>query len=90
MDSLVCESMDDDQIAAEASRQVGRPVTVRKVHISLIRPADTVFHQGKAQTVCPADLKRDTFMGHTLFGDSHVLGRKPVLQIVMQPARRAS
>lgn len=73
----------DDRILAEASRQIGRPVDIHRIHIDLVRPADTVFHDGKARTVCPADLRRDAFMGRTLFGDSYVLGRRPVLRIVM-------
>lgn len=83
------ESQGETEIVAEASRQIGRQVAVRKVHVSSIRAADTVFHQGKAQTVCAKDLKSDAFMGRTLFGDSYVLGRKLVLQIVMNTGMTA-
>jgi len=89
MDTPSHEFRDEAQIVAEASRQIGRQVAVRKVHVSSIRAADTVFHQGKAQTVCAKDLKSDAFMGRTLFGDSYVLGRKPVLQIVMNTGMTA-
>lgn len=82
MEAAVTRPGDADPVA-EASRQIGRPVTVREVHISLVRASDTVFHQGVARTVCPADLKSDAFMGRTLFGDSYVLGRRPVMRIVM-------
>lgn len=83
MGTTLARTTDKAQIIAEASRQIGRKVDVNEVHISLVRAADTVFHQGMAKTVCPADLKSDAFMGRTLFGDSYVLGRKPVLRIVM-------
>ena len=74
-------SLDDEQIKQEASRQVGRPVAIQKVHISDIKALDTVFHEGKVKTVCPKDLKGDRFIGPTLFGDSYVLGRKPVYRL---------
>lgn len=72
-----------DEIVKEASRQIGRPVDIRRTDITLIRPSDTVFHHGKARTVCPGDIKHDGFMGRTLFGDSYVLGRRPVLRLIM-------
>lgn len=74
--------LSDEQIKLEASRQVGRDIEIEKVHISLIRASDTVFHEGKVKTVCKKNLKHDTFMGHTLFGDSYMLGRKPVWRVV--------
>jgi hypothetical protein len=83
MNAPVHASTEDARIAAEASRQIGRPVAVRKTDIALIRAADTVFHQGIARTVCPGDLRHDGFMGRTLFGDSYVLGRRPVMRLVM-------
>jgi len=73
---------EDAHARQEACRQVGRQVELRRTHISRIRAADTVFHEGDAKTVCDRDLKRNTFMGDTLFGDSYVLGSKPVLVVV--------
>jgi len=83
MDATAHASSEDDRIAAEASRQLGRPVGIRKVDISLVGLADTVFHEGKVRTVCPRDLRNDCFMGRTLFGDSYILGRRPVMRLVM-------
>ncbi len=48
-----------------------------ETHIDMIRPADTVLHNGKLRTVCKTDIKRG-FMGATLFGDSYRLGTVPV------------
>ncbi len=72
---------EDAHARQEASRQLGRPVELRRTHVSLIRASDTVFHDGMARTVCRGDLKMGTFMGDTLFGDSYVAGRKPVLLV---------
>lgn len=55
----------------------------REMHVSLIRVGDTVFHDGKVRTVGRSDLKNDGFMGPTLFGDSYLLGLRPVLRLVM-------
>lgn len=54
--------------------------TTEKKHISTIRPGDTVLHNGVLETVSRRDIKRDDFMGITLFGDSYHLGYKPVLR----------
>lgn len=50
-------------------------------HIDLIKPGDTVQHQGRVVTVCGTDLKRDPFMGTTLFGDSYRCGHLPVQRV---------
>ena len=57
---------------------------MEEVHISRIHAGDTVFHAGKVRTVCRSDLKSDDFMGPTLFGDSYLLGRRPVQRLVMR------
>lgn len=77
-------SISVEKIKIEASKQINRPVDIEKVHISLLRASDTVFHEGKVRTVCKGNLKNDPFMGPTLFGDSYNLGRKPVHRLVMQ------
>ncbi len=79
----ILQPIGDEPMKIEASRQIGRDVNIQKVHISLIQASDTVFHDGKARTVCANDIRRDGFMGRTLFGDSYVLGRKPVVRVVM-------
>jgi hypothetical protein len=57
---------------------------IKDTHISLIRAGDTVFHDGKLRTVCRSDLKNDAFIGPTLFGDSYVLGVRPVQRLVLR------
>jgi len=53
--------------------------TKKSVHISSIRPGDTIEHNGILKTVCAKDIKSDTFMGTTIFGDSYRLGSIPVI-----------
>lgn len=86
--SILDEPLSDEEIAAEASRQISRRVEVDKVHISLIRAGDTVFHEGWVKTVGAKDIKYETFMGYTLFGDSYILGRKPVRRLNMKTVKR--
>ncbi|EJL9604775.1 hypothetical protein ACVWB4_22845 [Escherichia coli] len=43
-------------------------------HINDIKPGDTVLRDGELLTVTARDIKNDTFMGRTLFGDSYNLG----------------
>tara|TARA_B100000929_G_scaffold197599_1_gene156804 strand:+ start:11308 stop:11568 length:261 start_codon:yes stop_codon:yes gene_type:complete len=79
----ILQPLSDKEIKTEVARQLGREHEVRKIHVSLVRGGDTVFHDGKVKTVCFNDVGYDSFMGHKLFGDSYVLGRKPVQRIVM-------
>lgn len=90
MNAAIRPHCDDAEAAAKASRQLGRQVAVSEVHISSIRAADTVLHQGIVRTVCPRDIGHDAFMGRSLFGDSYVLGRRKVLRIEMAVAGRAA
>jgi hypothetical protein len=53
-----------------------------KVHISIIRAGDTIFHDGKDMTVCKKDIKYDSFMGISIFGDSYRIGTIPVLRVL--------
>lgn len=43
-------------------------------HIDMIRPGDTVLHNGELRTVGKSDIKCGGFMSTTLFGDSYRLG----------------
>ncbi|GAB0080243.1 hypothetical protein [Pseudomonas sp. PS02290] len=45
-----------------------------ETHINMIRPGDTVLHNGELRTVGKSDIKRGGFMVVTLFGDSYRLG----------------
>lgn len=55
---------------------------IQPTHISEIRVGDTVVHAGHERTVCPRDLKTNTFMSTTLFGDSYKLGTVLVKKVV--------
>lgn len=83
MPSALLQPLSDEQIKTAVQTQIGRDVEVRKVHISLIRSDDTVLHEGQVQTVGPKDIKHNHFMGSTLFGDSYILGFRPVQRLVM-------
>lgn len=53
-----------------------------EVHISQIRPGDTILHtDGEVRTVCRSNIRVDNFMGITLFGDSYRLGTIPVKKL---------
>jgi hypothetical protein len=52
------------------------------VHISQIAAGDTIEHEGALRTVSGNNIKKDSFMGTTLFGDSYRLGTKPVNKVV--------
>ena len=51
-------------------------------YISDLRIGDTVLHAGRVATVGRENLKRDQFMGVTLYGDSYRIGRLPVVRLV--------
>ena len=57
-------------------------MTTEQVHISQIKTGDTVIIDGIERTVNASDIKRDPFMGHTLFGDSHRMGTLPITRVV--------
>jgi hypothetical protein len=57
-------------------------VKINPVHISQISVGDTVEHCGHLRTVNANHIKRDSFMGITLFGDSYNLGTKTVNKVV--------
>lgn len=52
------------------------------VHISQISAGDLIEHDGKLTTVSGNNIKTDSFIGRTLFGDSYNLGYKPVIKVV--------
>lgn len=50
-------------------------MVIKKVHISTITNGDTIIcRDGVIRTVGHNNIKRDSFMGITLFGDSYNLG----------------
>ena len=50
----------------------------KEVHITTIKPGDTIEHGGELKTVCRNNIKTGGFHGTTLFGDSYHGGRVPV------------
>ena len=55
---------------------------IEEVHISRIRVGDAIIHEGHMRTICNTVLRRDSFMGITLFGDSYHLGYKLVKRVL--------
>lgn len=51
------------------------------VHISSIKAGDIVEIDGKHHTVNQNHIKRDSFVGTTLFGNSYRLGTLPVMKV---------
>ena len=51
---------------------------ITKTHISNISQGDTIMHYGEMKTISGNNIKQDSFMGTTLFGDSYHLGYKLV------------
>lgn len=61
----------------------GEAYQAEKVHISQIKPGDTILHtDGLVRTVCRNNIHRDSFCGISLFGDTYLLGRKPVIRFI--------
>ena len=50
-------------------------------HISDIKAGDTVEHNGELRTVCNNNIKRDPFMGTSIFGDTYRCGTRPVVVV---------
>ena len=55
--------------------------TTENVNISEIRGGDTIIHNGEMKTVSLNNIKRDSFIGKTLFGDSYHSGHKKVVKV---------
>lgn len=56
-------------------------IKIELVHISQISVGDTIEFDGIIRTVSANNIKRDTFYGTTLFGDSYNLGTKRVNKV---------
>lgn len=56
----------------------------KEVHISTIKWGDTVDYDGHMRTVGKKDIIHGGFMGSSLFGDSHKLGRILVKKIIFK------
>lgn len=55
-------------------------------HITDIKAGDTVEINGKMMAVSKNNIKRDPFMGTTLFGDSYMGGKQLVKKVVIYRA----
>ena len=54
---------------------------IESVHISQISVGDTIEHNGYLRTISGNNIKKDSFMGVTLFGDSYNSGTKTVKKV---------
>lgn len=52
--------------------------TIVEKHISEIVPGDTIVCNGELYTVTAKNIKSDSFMGLTVFGNSYKSGHQPV------------
>lgn len=57
-----------------------------KIHIDMIMPGDTIFHDNREMTVSQKDIKRGGFMGTSIFGDCYKSGTVPVLRVIIKRA----
>jgi len=71
------------------SKNVNLPkgAKVTQVNISKISIGDTVLHNNKLMTVGKDDIKKSSFMGITLFGDSYSIGNKLVSKVILKKAK---
>ena len=61
----------------ETSKE-GIKFTVVQTHIADIKAGDTILHDRHLKTVCACNIKRDSFLGTSLFGDTYMGGRAMV------------
>jgi len=57
---------------------------IKQVHIGTICVGDVVVHEGKECIVGRSDIKNDSFMGVSIFGDTYCLGYKPVHKVFLE------
>jgi len=62
-----------------------------EVHASTISIGDTIIcNDGFERTVGKGNIKRDCFMGTSIFGDTYRLGRLPVKKVIYEQKSFAS
>ncbi len=54
------------------------------VHKDLVIPGDLIEVDGKMRTVSQQNIKNDSFMGRTIFGNSYAIGYQPVTKFIFQ------
>ncbi|QHB48879.1 hypothetical protein [Shigella phage Z31] len=57
-------------------------LNIETTHIKDIKVGDIVLFHGVEKTVTEKDIKEDSFMGRSLFGDSYCLGYRAVLKVI--------
>ncbi len=57
---------------------------ILKTHVCDISPGDTILFHGEMKTVYKSSIKRDKFMGTSIFGDCYMGGRKLVEKVVIK------
>lgn len=55
---------------------------IKEIDIADVVPGDTILHNGEQKTVTKCNIKRDDFMGVSIFGDSYNLGYKKVKKVI--------
>jgi hypothetical protein len=55
---------------------------ITEVHVSTIQGGDTILYNDKITTVSFNNIKRDSFIGNTIFGDSFHSGNILVKKII--------
>jgi hypothetical protein len=65
----------------------GAKFGLKNVHIETITVGDTVLVDGMLKTVGKHDIKFNSFIGTSLFGDTYNLGTKPVLKACINVAK---
>jgi len=55
---------------------------IEMVHISEIKPGDTVSHHGKLKTVCKSSITRSQLFGVAIFGDNYRIGTVKVERVI--------
>ncbi len=76
---IVSEAMEEGGYMAKGGESINGKEYIKK-HIDDVKVGDTILSSdGHERTLSAENIKRDRFMGTTIFGDSYSLGHKPVL-----------
>lgn len=69
----------DEQIRKlEASKKTAETEGYTRKNIDQVKAGDVILWDGKDRTVTPKDIKKDSFIGKTIFGDNWKGGHDPV------------
>jgi len=73
-------------IFALSNQSIMYNYSILETHISNIQAGDTILHNDEMKTVSGNNIKGDSFMGKSLFGDSYHSGHKKVQKIIFKLA----